>query len=71
MTLTKRIKVIEIDYSIVIPISKTSKTEDTSVKWQFGGKDNQKVLLTTSKVQLLELLHTLTVVQGEIDLLRS
>ena len=68
--MSKRIKVNQIEYSIIVPLSEASAVEERSplVKLQFIGKDGRsKVQSTYDQAKLIELLRTLTVMQHEID----
>ena len=72
--MSKRIKVNQIEYSIIVPLSEASAVEERSplVKLQFIGKDGRsKVQSTYDQANLIELLRTLTVMQHEIDSLQS
>ena len=69
--MNKRLNVSKSEYSIVVPLNQPQQEDIVKVKWELTGEDKQKVTMTTSKVQLLDLLQTLTVIQHEIDLLHS
>ena len=69
--MNKRLNVSKSEYSIVVPLNQPKQEDIVIVKWELTGEDKQKVTMTTSKVQLLDLLQTLTVIQHEIDLLHS
>ena len=68
--MTNRLNVSTIEYSIVIPLTEP-RHGDVIVKWELVGEDKQKVEVTTTKNQLLELLQNLSTIQREIDLLYS
>ena len=69
--MNKRLNVSKSEYSIVVPLNQPQQEDIVIVKWELTGEDKQKVTMTTSKAQLLDLLQTLTVIQHEIDLLHS